>query len=92
MSSIAALKIDDDARTIVAYLKAVSREGRAARLHAENVDVLAAYVEHLEHEAAQIIRVQAAVVALLSSAEGSELIEILVKLSDRRERVTRKAA
>jgi hypothetical protein len=94
MAGIKALTGDDEIDAVIKYLRGCHREGRAARLNAENVDALVGLLDHLFAASAAVPAVQAALVDLLDVADTDRLIKLLVKIDPGRqiERLAKVAA
>jgi hypothetical protein len=93
-AQIKALLGDDEIDAVIKYLRLCHRQGRSARLNAENVDALIALLDHLFAAAAAIPAVQLAIVELLDVANTDALIKLLCKIDGERqiERLAKVAA
>lgn len=92
--SIKALTGDDEIDAVLKYLRGCQRQGRAARLNAENVDALMGLLDHLFAATAAIPAVQRSIVDLLDVADTDALIKLLGKIDPGRqiERLAKVAA
>jgi hypothetical protein len=85
---------DDEIDRVIKYLRECHKQGRSARLNAENVDALIALLDTLFAASSAIPAVQAALVDLLDVANTDKLIKLLVRLDPGRqiERLAKVAA
>jgi len=81
---IKALTGDSEIDAVIKYLRACHKQGRSARLNAENVDALIALLDHLFAASAAIPAVQGALVDLLDVSNADALVKLLVKIDPER--------